>query len=180
MTTAVDTNVIVALWNPDHNLNLAAQLGLEGAFQRGAVILCAPVLAELLAGPGRDETFIDAFLTDTGIVVDWTLDEQVWRAAGRAYRAYADRRRRQREREPRRILTDFVIGAHALLRGYQTAHSRRRRLSCCFPRTEDCEGLIPNPVECGTASYDPAHDRDPRPAVGDPWPGRGKCHRRGA
>jgi predicted nucleic acid-binding protein len=47
------------------------------------------------------------------------LDEAVWRAAGRALQTYAARRRKQRDPGPRRILADFVIGAHALEAGYR-------------------------------------------------------------
>ena len=36
MTTAVDTNVVVALWDADPKLSLAAQTALEAAFNREA------------------------------------------------------------------------------------------------------------------------------------------------
>jgi predicted nucleic acid-binding protein len=75
--------------------------------------------AELMAAPGRSESFLDSFFRETGINIDWTLDEAVWRAAGRALQTYAARRRKQRDPGPRRILADFVIGAHALEAGYR-------------------------------------------------------------
>jgi predicted nucleic acid-binding protein len=43
--------------------------------------------------------------------------EQVWRLAGRAFQAYAKRRRKQRDQGARRSLADFVIGAHAAANG---------------------------------------------------------------
>ena len=117
MTTAVDTNVVIALWDKDPALNLAAQTALDRAFNRGTLIAAAPVFAELIATPGRDEPFVDSFLEETGIGVDWELTEQIWRLAARAFQGYAQRRRRQRDPGARRILADFIIGAHAVANG---------------------------------------------------------------
>ena len=118
MNTAIDTNVIVALWDRDHALNTIAQQALEVTLSRGQLVIAASVFAELLACPGRDEPFLNAFFRDTGITVEWILDEAIWRAAGLAFQAYADRRRKQRDSGPRRILADFLIGAHALQKKY--------------------------------------------------------------
>lgn len=117
--TAVDTNVIVALWDSDPAVNKSAQRALDYERAHGSLTLSAPVFAELMAAPGRSEAFLEQFCNDTGITVDFDLDEDVWRAAGRAYQAYAGRRRKQRDSGPRRILADFLIGAHALQRGYR-------------------------------------------------------------
>jgi hypothetical protein len=76
------------------------------------------VYAELLAGPGRTLNFLQEFIENTGISVDWEMDAAIWRAAGLAFQAYAVRRRRHGDPGPRRILTDFIIGAHAQERGY--------------------------------------------------------------
>ena len=113
MTTAVDTNVIVALWDRDPGLCAAAESALDAALGRGSLITTAAVFAELMAAPGRSESFLDSFFRETGIHIDWALDEPVWRLAGRAFQSYAARRRKQREAGPRRILADFLIGAHA-------------------------------------------------------------------
>jgi predicted nucleic acid-binding protein len=114
VTTAIDTNVIIALWDRDPGLSLAAQNALDAAFHRGTLVAAAPVFAELIAAPGRSEAFVDSFFEETAIGVDWELPEQVWRLAGRAFQAYAERRRKQRDRGTLRILADFIIGAHAL------------------------------------------------------------------
>jgi len=45
MTTAIDTNVVIALWDKDSVLSLAAQKALETAFHRGTLLaaaLCLP------------------------------------------------------------------------------------------------------------------------------------------
>jgi hypothetical protein len=114
MTTAVDTNVVVALWDRNKLLSSAAQSALDRALSHGGLVLSAPVIAELMAAPGRSEAFINAFLFDTGMNVDWKLSEEIWRSAGRAFQKYAARRRSSTGAGPRRILADFLIGAHAL------------------------------------------------------------------
>ena len=134
MTTAIDTNVVVALWGRDPSISSAAQKALETAFHRGGLVIAAPVLAELLAAPGRTEAFVDAFLQDTSIAVEWGLDEVVWRAAGRAFQRYVERRRKQRDSGPRRILADFMIGAHAESRGYRLLTLDERVYRAAFPK----------------------------------------------
>ncbi len=118
MTTAIDTNVIVALWDQDPRLSSSAQSALDAALGRGTLVTTATVFAELMAAPGRSESFLDSFFRETGISIDWALDESVWRTAGRAFQGYAARRRKQRDAGPRRILADFLIGAHALEGGH--------------------------------------------------------------
>jgi predicted nucleic acid-binding protein len=133
MSTAIDTNVIVALWDRDHTLNTIAQRALEVALSRGQLVIAAPVFAELLACPGRDEQFLTTFFSDTGITVEWVLDESTWRAAGLAFQAYAAQRRKQRDSGPRRILADFLIGAHALQKKYHLLTLDDRIYRTAFP-----------------------------------------------
>lgn len=133
MTTAVDTNILVALWDRDDALNSAAQSALDSALEHGSLAVSAPVFAELMACPGRDDRFLDAFFEDTGITVEWNLDETIWRAAGRAFQAYAVRRSKQGQPGPRRILADFLVGAHALHKGYRLLTLDDRLYRAAFP-----------------------------------------------
>lgn len=134
MTTAIDTNVIVALWDQDAVVSSAAQSALDTALQRGGLIVSAPVFAELMACPGRNEEFLRSFVEHTGIAVDWDLDETIWRLAGRAFQNYAARRRKKGSSAPRRILADFVIGAHAAKAGHQLLTFDDRFYRAAFPR----------------------------------------------
>lgn len=118
MTTVIDTNIIAALWDRDDVLNAAAQAALDAVLSRGNLVVPAPVYAELMAFAGRTELFLDGFFRQTGISVDWDLEQGVWRLAGQAFQGYATRRRRQREIGPRRILADFIIGAYAVQHNY--------------------------------------------------------------
>jgi len=133
MTTAIDTNVIVALWSQDHALSGAAQSALDRALGIGSLVISAPVFAELRAAPARSATFLDSFLSQTGLMVEWNLDEKIWRAAGEAFQKYAIRRRRQRLPGPRRILADFLIGAHAWMRGYRLLTLDTHLYRAAFP-----------------------------------------------
>jgi predicted nucleic acid-binding protein len=133
MTTAIDSNVVIALWDRDPTLSLAAQTALEAAFKRGSLVVSVPVFAELMAAPGRTESFVSAFLEETGIAIDWDLGEGVWRSAGRAFQGYAERRRKQRDSGSRRLLADFLIGAHAQTRGYRLLTLDERLYKVAFP-----------------------------------------------
>jgi predicted nucleic acid-binding protein len=134
MTTAIDTNVIVALWDAEDPLHRVARAALDKAFNEGALVISGAVYAELMAAPGRTETFIDGFCEDTSIGVEWELGERVWRAAGAAFQNYTARRRKQRKAEPRRILADFLIGAHALVSGYKLLTLDARVYQSSFPK----------------------------------------------
>lgn len=132
MTTAVDTNVFIGLWNEDDALNMAAARALKSV--RGPLVICGAVYAELLAFPGRTEMFLDDFFSRAQISIEWPFDENVWRVAGNVFSEYSDRRRRARSGEPRRILADFVIGAHASVNGYALMTLDNRLYRSAFPK----------------------------------------------
>ena len=75
----------------------------------------APVHAELMAHPKATESFVNDFLADTGIMIDFDLQQPVWTEASRRFARYANRRRRSAGDEPRRLLIDFVVGSDALI-----------------------------------------------------------------
>jgi hypothetical protein len=134
MTTAIDTNVLVALWDPDDALHKVARKGLDAELEQSSLVICGAVYAELLAGPGRTEAFLDQFCDETHIAVEWELREKIWRAAGTAFQGYGVRRRKQKGAAPRRIIADFLIGAHALVMGYRLLTLDGRVYLASFPR----------------------------------------------
>jgi predicted nucleic acid-binding protein len=134
MTTAIDTNVLVALWDTEPQLNRAAQKALDSAQARGALVITGAVYAELLALPGRTEKMLDEFVGTTGILVEWQLSEQICRTAGRAFQEYVQRRSKNKDEMPRRILADFIIGAHAAVHHYELLTLDRRLYRTAFPK----------------------------------------------
>lgn len=115
MKTALDSNILSALWSNEPSA-LQLETELQKARAHGAIVVCAPVYVELLAHPRASQAFVDQFLAETGITVEFGLDEQVWRKAADRFVAYAKRRRRSGGTTPKRFLADFIIAAHALLR----------------------------------------------------------------
>jgi len=112
--TAIDTNVISALWsNEPSSSEIAGRLG--SAKGDGGLVIAAPVYAELLAYPKATEAFVHGFLADTGITIDFDLNQAAWLEAGRRFAKYANRRRQISGEHPRRLLVDFIIGSHTLL-----------------------------------------------------------------
>lgn len=134
MTTAIDTNVVTALWNNDDVLNVRAQAALDGVFVTGRLVVSGVVYAELLAAPSRTEQFVDGFLEEAGISVEWEFNERMLRTAGIAFQRYAARRKKQKGTEPRRILADFLIGAHAAVNGYRLLTLDAGLYKAAFPK----------------------------------------------
>lgn len=133
MTIALDTNVLSALWNDNDALNRVAAKALEDKKQEQMAI-CGVVYAELIGAPGRTEAFVDRFCEEAGIAVEWELKERVWRRAGVAFQEYAARRKKQIGAAPRRLLADFLIGAHALENGYKLLTLDEGLYKAAFPR----------------------------------------------
>jgi predicted nucleic acid-binding protein len=130
--TAIDTNILSALWsNETGGQEILQQLG--DARRLGALLIAPVVYAELLAYPKATEAFLNRFLSDTGITVDFQLDEPVWVDAGRRFARYAGHRRKSGSGEPKRLLADLLIGAHALLQADRLMSLDPTRYKQYFP-----------------------------------------------
>jgi len=133
-TTSVDSNVIVYLLNEDHALNQRALAAIENSRKTGPLVVSGPVYSELMGLPARTQAILDEFFTIGGIQVDWRFDETIWRAAGVGFQGYVERRLAATGQLPRRILADFLIGAHALVRGYTLLTTDARHYAIGFPK----------------------------------------------
>ena len=133
MRTAIDTNVISALWSGEPASRGIAEL-LGRAKEQGGLVICAPVYVELLAYPHATKAFLDQFLATTRIVADFLLDEAVWQESGVAYAAYAQRRRQSKDGPSKRLLVDFVVGAHATLKADRLLTLDAARYRIAFPK----------------------------------------------
>jgi predicted nucleic acid-binding protein len=135
LRVAIDSNVISAVWSAEPIASLAvSQLG--AARQRGKLLISAPIYAELLAYPKASEPFVEKFLRETGIVVDFEISEGIWREAGRRFSRYAGRRRRSSGTHPKRLLVDFLVGSHALLEADRLFTLDQDRYAKDFPELE--------------------------------------------
>lgn len=130
---AVDSNVLseLLLGGPRAQDAVSA---LERALEDG-IVASVWVAAEILA-VAPSESARTAVLEDMGIIADYDVSDAILTRAAVAWRAYLDRRRHERDtfscpscglqqdiprctncrHGPRRILTDFLIGAHAIQR----------------------------------------------------------------
>jgi predicted nucleic acid-binding protein len=95
--------------------------------------ISAAVYSELMGHPTRSVEEIDSFLSMTGIEIDWEMEQAIWRTAGIAFQSYVRRRLEQTGNLPRRILTDFLIGAQAVVRGYTLLTMDGRLYRASFP-----------------------------------------------
>jgi predicted nucleic acid-binding protein len=95
---------------PSHRATLPDLVLVAKLFEKctlGQLVVCECVLAEIIPALGEDET--GTFLSDWKISFE-PLTVQSAALAGEMYRRYLERRG-----EARRVLPDFLIGAHAAL-----------------------------------------------------------------
>jgi hypothetical protein len=115
---------------------LAAQVAslLGRMTGEGALVICGPVYAELLAHPKATQQFVDQFLVATRVEVDFSLDEPVWRETAQSFALYARRRRKSGGGEAERLLVNFVVGAHASLHADRLFTLDPNRYAQDFPK----------------------------------------------
>jgi hypothetical protein len=104
--TAVDTSVLLDILLGDPRFGPASRAALRAATSQGALVVSTTAAAELAAAyedAGRAMTALRRMSIE--LVPD---DESIALAAGRAWRMY-----RRAGGTRRRILPDFLIGAHA-------------------------------------------------------------------
>jgi predicted nucleic acid-binding protein len=110
--TAVDTSVVLDLLLQDPSFAARSEEALRNASKDGALVICEIVYAEL-AGLFPTQAALEAFLRDTGIQLKPSTPEILWKA-GEWWRRFCLNRPRQAA-VTRRILADFLIGAHAMM-----------------------------------------------------------------
>ena len=107
MITAVDTSVLLDIFLPDETFGPRSAEWLRAAYDAGAIVICDIVYAELApAFPDRDA--LDDALSRINVTVS-PLDASIAYDAGRRWLRY-----RRAGGTRNRIITDFLIGAHAV------------------------------------------------------------------
>lgn len=133
MRTALDTNIISAIWTKEDNLpEILRQLQMSRRL--GGLVICPVVYVELCAHPHATVKEVQRFLADTNIAVDWELPREAWDAAANAFSQYAQRRRQSRDGSPKHMPADFIIGAHASWMADRLLTLDMRRYRADFPR----------------------------------------------
>lgn len=131
MRTALDTNILSLVLSgaPTSAMIVAELLRVR---TQGALVISGPVFVELSAVPGINFERTEKALKESSITVDFDLGEDVWRFAAGRFSAYAIRRRSSGG-SPKRLLVDFVIGAHALLKADRLMTRDANRYAQDFP-----------------------------------------------
>jgi predicted nucleic acid-binding protein len=134
MRTALDTNILSAVWSGEPSAAaIAAQLSKARA--QGALVVSSPVFVELSAIPAVNVSvqLVDKLLAEMTIAIDFDLGEDVWRLAASSFAAYATRRRRSGGGSPKRLVADFLIASHALLKADRLMTLDANRYGLDFP-----------------------------------------------
>jgi predicted nucleic acid-binding protein len=132
MRTALDTNILSLVW-AGHASAPSIAVQLAKARAEGALVVSAPVFAELSAHPLANGQLIEKFLAQMMVAVDFDLGEDVWRKAAASFAAYAVRRRQSGGGSPKRLLIDFVVGSHAQLKADRLMTRDAKRYAQNFP-----------------------------------------------
>jgi predicted nucleic acid-binding protein len=107
--TAVDTSVLLDIFQPDPRFGLPSREALRRAYTQGALVACEIVWAEIRAHFPADGPFEEA-LSTMGIRFE-PLSPATVAAAGRLWRES----RKAGKARPARVVADFLVGAHAQL-----------------------------------------------------------------
>lgn len=132
MRTAIDTNILSALWGKEASAERIAEFLYEAGGQ-GALVLSPIVYVEARAHPNVSEEAMHRFLETNRVVVDWSPGQPVWMLAAERFEQQVNRRRRQLASGQRRFPADFLVGAHALLQADRLVTLDQRVYRADFP-----------------------------------------------
>jgi hypothetical protein len=129
MITAIDTNILLDVFLPDQKFGAASAEFLKIAYDEGALIICEVVYAELVPQFENRQS-----LDDTLAMINVSLsplNADIAFLAGDRWRLY---RKSGGTRE--RIITDFLIGAHARVRAERFLTRDRGFYKTYFPNLQ--------------------------------------------
>ena len=130
MITAVDTNILLDVFMSSERHGRQSRKRLADAYDSGAVIVCDLVYAEL-APAFPDRSSLDDSLRQIGVRVS-SINSSIAYEAGLRWKQY-----RSRGGPRTRIITDFLIGAHAMAEANVFLTRDRGFFTSYFPELED-------------------------------------------
>jgi predicted nucleic acid-binding protein len=107
MITSIDTNILLDVFLPDPEYSNSSAALLKDSFNKGKLLICEIVYAELVP-QFHNKKLLDETLAKINISLS-SLNSDIAYLAGERWKRY-----RQSGGKRTRIITDFLIGAHAL------------------------------------------------------------------
>lgn len=129
MITAVDTSVLLDVFLRDERHGPGSRRHLRRAYDAGGLIVCDIVYAELVPAFSSRRA-LDRTLGDVNVVVS-AIDSDIACEAGRRWQRY-----RRAGGSRARIITDFLIGAHAVATAARFLTRDRGFFSSYFPELD--------------------------------------------
>ncbi len=108
MITAVDTNIIIDILEPDPVFGPASRAALKSCFQDGSVIACEVVWAEVATAYSKK--IVEAVDVMSRIGIEYSA--MTLEATLEAARRWSIFRKKNKVRD--RIVADFLVGGHAI------------------------------------------------------------------
>ena len=129
MITAVDTNIFLDVFLPDERFAADSAKLLKLAYDEGALIICDIVYAELVP-QFEDRQRLNNTLAAINVSLS-SVDADVAFLAGEKWGLYRKSRGKRQ-----RIITDFLIGAHATIKAERFLTRDRGFYKSYFPELE--------------------------------------------
>ncbi len=129
MITAVDTNILLDVFLPDKKFASNSAELLKLAYDEGALMICAIVYAELVP-QFEDRSILDSALATINVSLS-SVDADIVFLAGEKWGHY---RKSGGKRE--RIISDFLIGAHAVIKAERFLTRDRGFYKLYFPELQ--------------------------------------------
>jgi predicted nucleic acid-binding protein len=126
MISAIDTNVLLDVFLPDKKFAAESTRILKSAYDEGALIICEIVYAELAPQFGNKHR-LDDTLAAINVSLS-SLDADIAFLAGERWGSY-----RKSGGKRNRIISDFLIGAHAAIRAERFLTRDRGFYKSYFP-----------------------------------------------